>query len=456
MDKFMKVLQKYLVPLGQKISKIKFLNAISAGLTISFPMIMLGCIVNIIANPPVTEQLLAGTGFISNFLRVWNNWATTYHDIIITPYNMTMGILGFIVVISTAYNYAKSLKLDPLMTSLMAMIVFLMVAAPMQDAVLYTEVANAFNNGSALDVINKVSMMAATFMGSTGMFGGLFVVFLSVNITKFCRDKNITFRMPDSIPPYVASSFSSIIPFALNVIILYGINVILLTFFKASLPALIMGIVMPVVDKITNPLIMFGLGLLSSCFWAIGIHGGLVNAPLIPIYIAGCLQNADLIAAGQAPVFQPIFMMTYGYAGGMGCMLALSIVLSRCKSVQLKTVGKMGLIPGFFGISEPVMFGTPVILNPMLALPMIISSAVVWILGYIGFSTGILSIPFAPILSNMPLGLGQLLSTNGITNFLFPYLGTIIAIFIYWPFVKVYDAQKLAEEQKTVNITKNN
>lgn len=445
MNKFIEFLQKHLVPLGNWMTKRKTLNAINAGMRISFPLIMIGCVLNIIANPPVTEQLLQGGGILASFLGAWSNFATTYRDILMTPYNMTMGIMGFVIVISASYSLAKDYKLDPLMTAIISMVMFLVVSAPSQDAVLYSDAVGAIANGNA-EGLSKISMMSTQFMGSMGMFVGIFIAILSVNITRFCRDKKIEIKMPDSIPPFVALSFSSIVPLFFNLVIIYGADILLRSLVGASIPQLVIGILMPVVNTVTSPLVMFGLSMLSCMFWSIGIHGGLVNSALIPIFMSACLANGDLVNAGQVPVFQPIFMMTYSYAGGMGCVLALSILMSKCKSKQLKAMGKMGIIPGLFGISEPIMFGTPIILNPILIVPMILSCAAVFVLGYIGFITGILVPPSIPILSVMPIGVGLFLSSNSITNFLFPFVGTALAMLIYYPFVKVYDKQKLDEE----------
>lgn len=384
MNKFIEFLQKHLVPLGNWMTKRKTLNAINAGMRISFPLIMIGCVLNIIANPPVTEQLLQGGGILASFLGAWNNFATTYRDILMTPYNMTMGIMGFVIVISASYSLAKDYKLDPLMTAIISMVMFLVVSAPAQDAVLYSDAVGAIANGNA-EGLSKISMMSTQFMGSMGMFVGIFVAIVSVNITRFCRDKKIEIKMPDSIPPFVALSFSSIVPLFFNLVIIYGADILLRSLVGASIPQLVIGILMPVVNTVTSPIAMFGLSMLSCLFWSIGIHGGLVNSALIPIFMSACLANGDLVNAGQAPVFQPIFMMIYSYAGGMGCVLALSILMSKCKSQQLKAMGKMGIIPGLFGISEPIMFGTPVILNPILIVPMILSSAAVFVLGYIWY-----------------------------------------------------------------------
>ena len=331
------------------------------------------------------------------------------------------------------------------MTAIISMVMFLVVSAPSQDAVLYSDAVGAIANGNA-EGLSKISMMPTQFMGSMGMFVGIFIAILSVNITRFCRDKKIEIKMPDSIPPFVALSFSSIVPLFFNLVIIYGADILLRSLVGASIPQLVIGILMPVVNTVTSPLVMFGLSMLSCMFWSIGIHGGLVNSALIPIFMSACLANGDLVNAGQVPVFQPIFMMTYSYAGGMGCVLALSILMSKCKSKQLKAMGKMGIIPGLFGISEPIMFGTPIILNPILIVPMILSCAAVFVLGYIGFITGILVPPSIPILSVMPIGVGLFLSSNSITNFLFPFVGTALAMLIYYPFVKVYDKQKLDEE----------
>ena len=444
MDKFTGFLQRTLVPFGNWLQRRKTLNALTAGMRISFPLIIFGCFLNLFANPPIAAAWLEGNGIIANILNAWNNFTITYKDLLMTPYNLTMGIMGFIIVISMAYYLAKDYKLDPLMTSVIAMVVFLMVSAPPMSAVSARAIAGA----ESLDGLaaQASSMMPTGFLGSSGMFTGIFVALISVQITRFCRDKHIEIKLPDSIPPVVALSFSAILPLLFNILIIYGANVILLQTLGLSVSQLIMAFVVPAVNAVSNPFVMLGILVLGQLFWCIGIHGGILLAPIMPIYIAACLNNAELIQQGMAPVFQPVMLMTATSAGGAGCMLALAILLWRSKSKQLKAIGKIGVIPAFFGISEPLIFGVPIILNPLLCIPMILAPVAIFILSCIGYYTGILAPLSVPILATLPLGVGPLLASNSIVNFFFPYICVALGMLVYFPFVKVYEKQKLAEE----------
>lgn len=237
MEKLTETLQKYLVPFGQWMAERKALNAITNGLRLMFPMIILGAVISIIINPPAAGALLEGTGIIAKFLNGWVSFADFVRPTLMVPYEFSMNALGFITVIAVSYNLAKSYTLDPLSSALMAVLVFFMVTAPTSSTV---SMANALSavEGADASLLEASNTMPTLFMGSMGMFLGIFIALISVYITKFCRDKNIGFKMSDAIPPYVAQSFESIIPFFFNVIIIYGFNVVVKTYVGASIPEL--------------------------------------------------------------------------------------------------------------------------------------------------------------------------------------------------------------------------
>lgn len=441
MEKFIDFLQKYLTPVANKLNNQRHFSAVISGMRVSFPLILFGAFINIIGNPPMIDG--ANAGIFSGFITGWQGLVENYGTIIKTPYNMTMGCMSLVTAFAIAYQLAKSYKLEGITYGAISMMLFLMVAAPFTNGYLAASVQGV----SDISTVATTSVMSTGFLGFSGFFTAILIGIVSVEIAHMCNKYNIGFKFPESVPPFIATAFNSIIVLVLDVLIIYGLNVVLLLTLKASLPAVLMGILMPAINSVDSVVVMVILCLVGQLFWCIGIHGGIVNVPLIPIFMTACLANSEIVMNGGTAEFSPIMLMTYwGCVGGMGCSLALSILMVRSKSTQLKVIGKAGIIPSLFNVSEPIIFGTPIMMNPVMMIPFIFAPIVVILLAYAGFSTGIMAPTYIPILSALPIGVTEFLSSGSFANFLFPVVALPIAILIYYPFFKVYEKQLIEKE----------
>jgi len=406
---FAKKLQGY----GEKFSGNQYLSAITSGLMIAMSTIMVGAICQILSVIPFPDTVKA---------------------ILTVPYNMTTGILALIAAFSIAFVLAGSLKQKPLSNAIMSAALFLMVAAPAQSVTL--------ENGSSMTVMDTSSL------GGIGLFTAIIIALLSVRITKFCKDKNIIIRMPDVVPQFLADSFSNIIPLLINVIIFHGLNTILQYTVNMTLPLAIMYVLAIPLSFLTSTVGIFIVALFALILWIFGIHGTMIIMSLmLPSYMQAVMSNAELVAAGADPVFTPVLMVfQIAAVGGTGCTLGLAILGWRSKSEQIKAVSRAGLVPGLCNINEPISFGMPIVYNPILAIPYVITPVVMMLIYYLGMSVGILKAPHILMVSILPLGVGEFLGTLSWTNVLFPFLMIPVTMLIYYPFFKIYENQLVTKE----------
>lgn len=416
-SKAVKALQRF----GEKIANSKFFMAISGGLMGSMGLILLGAIFQILAT------VLDLTGIAAS--------GSTVYNILMVPYNMSMGIVSVAVSFGIGFAYSKAHKLtSPMSSGLIAMVLFLMVAAPAETVTL-------------LDGTTK-TVLDTTSLGGAGLFSAIIIGMVSVRITKFCLDKKIVIRMPDAVPSFLADSFSALIPLAINVILFHGINTLLGSVLGTTLPLAIAGILSVPFGAVNSMAGALVVSLFAMIFWLLGIHGTMVMfIALMPLLMQVISQNAALVEAGQPAVFHPVMLaLVNSTVGGTGCTLGLVLLGLRSKSEQIKAVSKVSLIPGIFNINEPVAFGMPTVYNPVLAIPYILAPIAITLLNWLGYITGFLKPGYIMMLSLMPLGVAEFFGTLSWTNFVFPYLMIPVSMIIYYPFYKIYERQLVIKE----------
>ena len=162
--------------------------------------------------------------------------------------------------------------------------------------------------------------------------------------------------------------------------------------------------------------------------------------------MAAIANNGELVANGGVAVFAPVMLYSFVSAGGTGQVMSLTLLCSRSKSKQLNAIGKVSLIPGIFSITEPIQFGAPIIYNPLLMIPFILSPVVNMLLGWLAYSTGILPVPYVGLWALMPIGIGELLRAMSVKSFIFAWINVAVGVLIYYPFFKAYEKQLIKQE----------
>lgn len=416
-SKFIAWLQKF----STKLSTSPTFQTISGGMGATMGLIMIGAVIQVIC---AFGSLLFG----------WQAGQEVY-DAIYAPYNTTMGILAFFMVFSLAYNYSKKFKMSPLQNGFTAMVCFLLVCAPITTVTL--------KDGSTMNAIDSSGL------GAQSIFVAILIGLLSVRISKFVEDRNWVIHMPDSVPDGIMNSFNSIIPSGINIIIWYGLAYLIKKYTGTTLSYLIIGVLSIPINALVSPIGMVVIVLLSQFFWFFGIHGTSVIYSVIMIpMISAYTTNGQLAAAGQPLVFSYIFLMgCNGIMGGAGNTFPLCVMGLKSKSKQIQSISRASVIPGFFGVNEPVIFGYPIMYNPLMLIPFLLCPIVVMGFMAIAYHFGLMAYPSVLVMTCLPIILQSYITTFDWRNVVFAILMFPVCWIIWYPFFKMYEKQCVEQEE---------
>lgn len=414
---------------GQKLGSNKFLGALQGAMMSCMAPIMVSAIFNILC---VVGSMV---GLFETGDKVYN--------LLYAPYHFTMDLLTLWIVIIMAYNYARVLKLkSAAMSAVQTAIVFALIAC------------NWSTNELGASVID------VTYLGSQGMFVGFAIVAYVCHIEKFCMDHNIRIKMPDVCPPSLVNGFSAIIPLLFAIVPIYALEIAIQTISGGALGICsgFMALLAAPLGALTSVPGMFILVTLSCVLWCFGIHGTMVIMSVVmPLMIQAATANATAYATGgvEALVFYPVLLFgANGVCGGGGNTLPLTLFGLKAKSEQIRAVSKVSAVPGWFGINEPVVFGMPIMYNPILCIPYVLNVVVVMILTYFAYKVGFLIPAFVPIMASLPMGFGRFFGTLSLRNALWDYIMMIPVGIIWYPFFKIYDNQLYKKEQEAKALEK--
>ncbi|MVX64756.1 PTS cellobiose transporter subunit IIC [Clostridium chromiireducens] len=439
MNGFINFLEEKAMPVAGKIAAQRHIRALRDGLAITMPLIIIGSIFMILANFPVTGYAdfvngIFGAGFTTKLLY---------------PVRVTFDIVAVLAVISISYQLAKDKEVDGLSAGALSLAAFLMLT-PVQTINVVLENGDKLNLGKILPTAN---------LSAGGLIVAILTAIIATEIFIFVVKKNWVLKMPESVPPAVAKSFTAITP---GLIILVSFFFIRLGFESTSYQT-----VFAFVTKFVGaPLALVGLsfgGMVStislySFFWTLGIHGtrvvfGVMDSILLPAMD----QNRLALEAGhQAPniVTLQFYDNFVNSLGGCGATLGLIIcIILLAKSKQAKSIGKLALAPAIFNISEPIIFGIPIVMNPIMMIPFILAPLAVGSLTYISMATGLVSYPAGIAVPwTVPSFFSGFLATNGDWRaIILQGVNIIVSALIYWPFLKAWDHKMVQQEQEDSN-----
>ncbi|WP_315709588.1 PTS cellobiose transporter subunit IIC [Brenneria uluponensis] len=432
MGKLTAFLDKYFVPYAAKVGNQRHLQSIRDGLIMTMPLIIIGSLFIIISSLPVPgyADFMAGI-----FGDKWKA-ALSY------PVQASFGLIALFVSIGVAYRLAEKYSLDAITAAIVSVTSF-MIVSPYNIPV--------FIKG--LDKTIDVTGINLNYVGAKGMFVSIIMAIITVEVMRFFVRKGIVIKMPDSVPPAVAKSFSALIP-ALFIMI---ISLVLRMLIENTSYGDIHNLIQTLVSK---PLIHAGgsywgamlTTLFITLLWAVGLHGStIVQAVMMPIWLTLMDQNRIAFEAGKELPNVVTFDFFYFSAkmGGAGSTLMLVFFMAfLAKSRHLKEIGKLSIVPGIFNINEPVIFGVPIVLNPILLVPFIIGPLVATTTSYFAMATDIVpKLTGVTLPWTTPIGIYGFLATNGsFSAVILTAVNLIIIGAIYYPFFKIFDEQKYKEE----------
>ena len=410
-------------PFFEKISRNIYLRAIRDGFIAGMPVILFSSIFILIAYVP----------------NAWGfHWSKGVETFLMTPYSYSMGILAFFVGGTTAKALTDSMNRDLpatnqinfLSTMLASMVGFLLMAAePAKEGGFLT-----------------------AFMGTKGLLTAFIAAFVTVNVYKVCVKNNVTIRMPEEVPPNISQVFKDLIPFTVSVVLLYGLELLVKGTLGVTVAESIGTLLAPLfsaADGYLGITLIFGA---YAFFWFVGIHGPSIVEPAIAaITYANIDANLHLIQAGQHAdkVITSGTQMFIVTMGGTGATLIVPFLFMWiCKSERNRAIGRASVVPTFFGVNEPILFGAPIVLNPIFFVPFILAPIVnVWIFKFFVDTLNMNSFSAnLPWVTPGPLGI-VLVTNFQVLSFILAGLLVVVDTIIYYPFVKVYDEQILEEER---------
>ena len=441
-NKLFQFLSKHLMgPMG-KLAQFRIVRGVMAAGMASIPFTIVGSMFLIVSVIPQSFPALAGI------------WAASF-DKITSLYMIantaTMGILALYFCLVFGYEYTRiqaqeeKVNVNPLSGALLSMMAFFMCVPEL-----------LFKNGAMglVNIVTKDQKIIAgwemgggvTRLGTTGIFTAIIMGILAVKIYTYCVKKNWTIKMPETVPAGVINSFMALIPtalIALTVIVINGALVFLNTdIFK------VIAVPFGFVTNLTNTWVgLLVIYFIMHALWIVGIHGAtIVTSFLTPIVLSNMAANqtgANLPFAGE-------FNNSFVTIGGSGATLGMVIFIAFfAKSAQLGALGKAAIVPAFFNINEPILFGMPVVYNPYTAIPFFLAPMASMSVAYFAIKLHMVNPPIAQVAWPTPGGLSGFIGSGG--DWRAAVLGIVcalVAFLIWYPFIKFYDG-KLARDEQT-------
>lgn len=394
-------IEKVLAPFANALNNNKIIQTISKALMSLMPALMIGAIGSLLQQIPIPAY--------QNFIQSTGIYAFT--QVLV---NVTTNMLALYAAFAISYVFVKNEGHDGFTGGILSLIAF-MIVTPMETV----------GEGWA-----AVTNLPLSWLGAKGLFTAMFVALLTGYIYSFLMRKNITIKMPDSVPPFVSKSFSGIIPGA-AIALIFGIISILIQMtpfgdVHQAIYGLIGAPLSSIGGSIWAALLIY---VLSGFCWFFGIHGIAVMSAVMPIWMAADMANVSAISAG-----------------GAGCTLGLILLCAfAAKSKRYREMGKLAIVPSCFGINEPVVFGLPCMLNATLMIPFVFLPVILIGISYILTITGILPIgngiaagACIPVFSGLLIG--------GWRVALWNIIEILITVLAYLPFFKILDKQAYLEE----------
>ncbi|MFK4907663.1 PTS sugar transporter subunit IIC [Lactococcus petauri] len=434
-----KFINEKLMPPMMKFLNTKAVTAIKNGMLYPIPFIIIGAIFLILANFP--QQNVAD--WIAQI-----GWAPIFNQ----AYAASFGIMALFASFGIAYSWVKSEGYEGASAGLTSIIVMVMLQPSTISTV--TKIAD----GSAVVGEYQVSgVIDAAWLGGKGMILAMLAGLLVGWSYSWFMKKDIRIKLPEQVPANVSDSFGALVPaFVITFVamLIYALSV--LTTDQTPIEWIYTLIQTPLQHATDGPLGVFLIAFLPVFIWWFGVHGAtVIGGIMTPLLLANNADNLKLFQEGNlsldhgAHIVTQAFMDQFITVTGSGMTFGFVIfMIYRARSVQMKTIGKLTLAPAFFNINEPVLFGMPIVLNPILAFPFLIAPLVSGFGTYAAIALGIIPpfngifVPWTtpPILSGLIVGGWQGAAWQALMIF--------VTGAIYWPFAKKYDAILVQQEKE--------
>lgn len=423
MDRFMEVLENVLLPVADKLNNNRYLTALRNGFMVALPLIIFGSIFVVIANFPFLDRLLSEEAY------------ATYQNALGPASAATLSIMGLFVIIGIGYKMVEQRGGEAIYGGVVALGSFLILTPQVVDGV--------------------SGVIPTSSLGAQGMFVGIITAFIAAELYQWFVRKNFSINMPEGVPSAVSRSFSSLIPVSITLTLFLLLRII----FSFTGFETVQNFVYTLVQQ---PLTALGSGLpatllavlLIQIFWFFGLHGQIiVNSIFDPIWYALNDQNFSAFQAGEElpNIVTKQFIDTFlvGMGGTGMTLMVVILIFFVAKSRQMRELAKLGGPSGIFNVNEPVIFGLPIVMNPLVLIPWLLAPVIVAAVTYFAMSIGFAPKPAGLIVPwTTPVLLSGYLATgNNIMGSVMQLINMGIVGLVWFPFIKLLDRQYYGEEQ---------
>lgn len=412
------LIEQRLTPAASIITRNQHITAMRDGFSLAMPFVIVGSLMVPLLFPPFAISSASRLGHVYLLLR----------PMLLPTFELTLGLVALIVAFGASASLAKQYQLPERLCGLTGCLSFLLFIG--------------FRDNGATNI----------FLGGMGLFTALISSAYSIEIIRFFYKRGWCIRLPEEVPVMTRNGFQLLMPLLVIMLSISVMNAVMLQTTGQILPQLIGEALRPLIvasDTLTAVLISL---FLCNLLWFVGIHGALIITGIMnPFWLTYLFENQRALAAGEAVlphIYLQGFWDFYLLIGGIGSTLPLVFMAMRSRSRQLKSVGKIGLLPSLFNINEPILFGFPVIMNPVFLLPFVfvplINACIAWYLTQLG----VLDRAVAMLPWSMPSPLGAAWSANGSwKNMCMCLFAFFNAWMLYRPFFKVHERQLMQLEK---------
>ncbi|WP_342497956.1 PTS cellobiose transporter subunit IIC [Bacillus sp. FSL K6-0923] len=418
-----------LVPIAGRLNNNRYLGVLRDAFMLAFPLTIFGSIMVVLMNLPFLDKIMSQTALegVQSALNI-------------AP-SATISIMSVFVVFGIGYYLSKSYDVEAVFGGVIALASFLLLTPFLLEQ----------EGGASIAGVIPVDRL-----GAKGMFLGMITGFLSAEIYRYFVQKKFVINMPQGVPPAVSKSFAALIPATLTLTTFLLINIIITQGFKTNMHDLIY-------HAIQAPLVGLGSGIIPTLIavffiqilWFFGLHGQIIiNSVMDPIWNTLSIQNLESYTkTGEVPnIISKQFIEIYTVGmGGTGMTLAVVFtILIFLKSKQLKQVAKLGLGPGLFNVNEPIIFGLPIVMNPLILIPWILAPMVITCISYFAMASGIVPPPTGVNIPwTVPIFISGIMATNSLAGGLLQLFNLMIVFVIWFPFLKFIDRMNVKNEKIT-------
>lgn len=429
MNNFTSFIERRIAPLANKLARQRYVQAMQSTFLTMIPFMTVGSFALIFISPAMDYKTM-DPGVMRSFFQAWQSFADFTNGPLNAIFTATMGCLALYIAVGIGFHLSKYYKLNTYLPTALCAATFIMVNAVSPKGDLTTE-----------------------FFGGTGLFAAMFTSIVTIELYRFLYVRKIG-RIELSgagVPPVLTESFASLVPVLIVTLVMGLFSSIVISLTGGAFPGLMTIIMTPLVSMVDNVWGVLILSVLVMVLWWFGIHDSVITGPLSPFLYNNLAANMTAYAAGTAAIALPFiltepFWWTFMAIGGSGATFGLALLLLRSKSKQMKTVGKLAIIPAFFNINEPIIFGVPLMLNPTLMFPFVFAMTANGVIAFLLMDAEFIARTFVYPSWNMFCPIAALLATLDFKAVLLVFVLIIMDILIYYPFFKVYEKQKIKEE----------